>query len=442
MFHTLAADEKLYGGAAGGGKTAAIVAEGVTLGLEYPGIPVDFFRRTIPELKGTILPEIYKQCGSYIDAGHMKWQGQDRRFVFMNGGRLNGAATPGSVLNLNFLDTDNDIYRYQGREMPVQLFDELTQFHWAWIEYLMTRNRTSNPDWPVIFAAGTNPGGIGHGAVKSRYVDVGPPETVYMDPSTRRTRVYIPAKVDDHPSEAFRKSYGKVLDAISDPALRKALRDGAWNVFAGQVFTEFRYDVHTCDPFSIPEHWQRWRSMDYGNKNAILWYAHDPQNDRIYVYREYRTEVFVSVGEKSRNIRQLEAGENISYGLADPSIWNGQGDHETGKSVGELFESEGIKWIPANNDRAAGKAIVHEKLAIAADGKPKVIFFRTCTSVIRTLPDLPYDKNRTDDVDTHADDHDYDTLRYGLMAQAKRPVKTHTRPPRPQRSFMVNQARR
>lgn len=427
-FHQAVADEKLYGGAAGGGKTAAIVAEGITLALEYPGIPVDFFRRTIPELKGTILPEIYKQAGAYIDAGHMKWHGQDRKFTLSNG----------STLNLNYCDTDNDIYRYQGREMPAILMDEMTQFAQAWIEYLKTRNRTSNPSWPVVFMAGTNPGGISHGYVKRYFVDIAAPETIYTDPSTGITRVFIPAKVDDHPLEAFKESYGKKLDAITDPTLRRALRNGDWDVFEGQVFTEFSRDKHVVDPFEIPEHWRRWRSMDYGNKNSTLWYAQDPATERVYVYREYRTEEYVTVDEKAKVIKDLEAGEQIAYGLADPALWNGSGNHNDreGKSVAEMFSDAGVHWQPAQNDRKAGLAMVHDMLALAADGLPKLQFFSTCLSIIRTLPALPYDKHKVDDVDTDADDHDYDSLRYGVMKFKQAKPQAHRREVK-RRSFRV-----
>ncbi len=408
VFHTMVADEKLYGGAAGGGKTAAIVAESGTLALEYPGIPINLFRRTIPELKATIIPEIQKQFGAYIQAGHMVWHGQDRKFQLDNG----------SSLILNYLDNDNDIYRYQGSEMPIIGVDELTQFPQAWIEYLLTRNRTSNADWPVLFMAGTNPGGIGHGWVKNRFIDPMPPETIHTQQLDEGsvTRVFIPAKVDDHPIEKFRTDYSRKLSAISDPQLRRALRDGDWDVFAGQVFKEFKRDVHVIDPFNIPSHWQRWRSMDYGNKNSVLWYAQDPASERIYVYREYRTEEFIKVSEKAQLIKQFEAGEDISYGLADPALWNGQGDHNTGESVAVMFQRELVHWMPANNDRKAGLAVVHDKLGIGGDGLPKLQIFSTCLSLIRTLPSLPYDKIRVDDVDTKADDHDYDSLRYGLMA--------------------------
>jgi hypothetical protein len=420
VFHQAVADEKLYGGAAGGGKTAAIVAEGGTLALEYPGIPINLFRRTIPELKATIIPEIQKQFGAYIRAGHMIWHGQDRKYVLSNG----------SSIILNYLDNDNDIYRYQGAEMPIIGVDELTQFPQAWIEYLRTRNRTSNPDWPVVFMAGTNPGGIGHGWVKARYIDPVAPETVntiQLDEGQTRTTIFIPAKVDDHPIEKFKTDYKRTLMAISDPQLRRALKDGDWDVFAGQVFSEFRRDDHVIDPFNIPSHWQRWRAMDHGNNNSVGWFAQDPATDRIYMYREYRTTDYTTIGEKARIIKQLEAGETISYGLADPSIWAaGQGDHATGKSLAQMYIDEGVTWMPANNDRKAGLNVVHERLRIQKDGKPGIQFFSTCVSLIRTLPSLPYDKIRVDDVDTKADDHDYDMLRYALMAFKKAHKKTNT----------------
>lgn len=417
-FHMAVADEKLYGGSAGGGKTAALVAEGVTLALENPGIPINFFRRTIPELKGTILPEIHKQCGDYINAGHMTWHGLDRQFKLANG----------STLNLNYLDTDNDIYRYQGTEMPVILIDELTQFPWAWIEYLKTRNRSSNPDWPIIFAAGTNPGGIGHGAVKTRFIDIGPPETLHTDPITGETRIFIPAKVDDHPLKEFRDSYRKKLDAISDPQLKKALRDGEWDVFSGQVFTEWRREKngkpwHVVKPFVIPDHWIRWSGYDHGYNTyaAQLWFTKDPQSNRIYIYRElYVTQTGVT--EVARLINQYENGERVLPKMADPAIWKGAGNQNTGQTVADMFAKEGILFTPANNDRIAGKQAWHDALSTAPDGLPKLQVFENCTELIRTLPSLPYDKHRVEDVDTQAEDHLYDAGRYALINQ--RPAKT------------------
>lgn len=416
VFHTTTADQKLYGGAAGGGKTAAIVAESVTLALEYPGIPINLFRRTIPELNKTIKMELNRQCGAYIKAGHMIWHGQasgeheGRSYEFSNG----------SSIILNYCDNYADVFRYQGSEMPVLGIDELTQFPQDWVEYLLTRNRTSNPAWPVLFIAGTNPGGIGHGWVKSQFIDAAAAEQIHevdLGDGYKVTRVFIPAKLSDHPDEKFRQSYGKQLAAIADPTLKRALRDGDWDVFSGQVFSEWRRHLHVVEPFSIPDHWPRWRSMDYGNKNSVYWFAQDPASQRVYIYREYRTEDYVTIEDKAAYIKDMEAGENIRYGLADPSIWGGSANHNDreGKSVAEMFAAAGVQWQPANNDRSAGLALVHHMLATATDGLPRVQVFSSCLSLIKTLPALPYDRFKVDDVDTHADDHDYDAFRYGLM---------------------------
>ncbi|WP_158437780.1 terminase large subunit domain-containing protein [Naasia lichenicola] len=415
-FHTAVADEKLYGGAAGGGKTAAIVAESITLALEYPGIPINLFRRTIPELNKTIRPELMKQTRDYMKAGHIVYHGQasaeyeGRSYVFENG----------SSITLNYLDNASDMFRYQGSEMPVIGVDELTQFPFDWIEYLQTRNRTSNAAWPVIFMAGTNPGGIGHGWVKKHYIDIGEwgkVQEIRLPDGSFTTRVFIPASLDDHPDERFRTDYNKQLQKISDPQLRKALRYGDWDMFAGQVFTEWSRRTHVVDPFAIPDHWKRWRSTDYGNHNSVGWFAEDPASEHVFMYREFRLDEYKTIDYKASVIKDLEAGEDIRYGMADPAIWNGSADHndQQGKSIAELYEAAGVKWQPAVNDRKAGLEVVHKALQPMADGIPMLQVFSTCTSMITTLPDLPYDRHKVDDVDTGADDHDYDMLRYALM---------------------------
>lgn len=419
LFHTSTADEVLYGGSAGGGKTGALVAEAITIALRYPGIPVDIFRRTIPELKQTIMPEIYKQAADYIKAGHMTYHGQDRRFVLSNK----------STINLNYCDTDNDVYRYQGTEMPCLFIDELTQFPQAWFEYLKTRNRTSNPDWPVIVRAATNPGGIGHGWVRNYFIDSAQPEHIYTDKETKLTRVFIPAKVSDHPIEKFRDDYTKKLLGISDEQLRRALLEGDWDVFAGQVFKEWSREKHVVEPFSLPDHWQKWFSYDHGYNSfaAGLWFAKDPIEDRTYIYRElYLTEH--TVKDISSIIKLSDNYEDISIRYADPAIWKGAGNQNTGETVAQMFLQEGMSFQPANNDRIAGKNAWHDMLSPHKDGKPKLQIFSSCVNLIRTLPSLPYDLHRVEDVDTKTEDHLYDAGRYGLVNQIRPAPERKLRP--------------
>lgn len=412
-FHTSVAFETLYGGAAGGGKTAAIVAEAVTYALEYPKARIYVFRRTIPELKQSIVPEMYKQCADYMNvAKGMHFSAQDRRFVFNNG----------STIQLAYLETEADKYKYQSAEIHLLLFDELTHFMQDEYEYLKTRVRGTG-GYPLKVMSATNPGNIGHGWVKSYFIDVAPAEELYTD-KQGRTRIFIPAKVTDHVSKEFIKSYSANLQAISDPDLRRALLDGDWDLFAGQAFSEWKRETedgkpyHVVEPFPIPDHWTKWFAYDWGFNTyaAGVWIARDPAEDRMYVYREFY-EHAMPVSQQAETILMLDKTEGIRMRLADPSVWQHHGNVETGENVAKIFEKAGLIFQPANNDRKAGKNAIHEALAAAPDGKPRLQVFKNCTNLIRTLPSLPYDKNKPEDIDTKTEDHLYDALRYGLINQ-------------------------
>jgi hypothetical protein len=420
-FHTSGADETLYGGAAGGGKTAALVAEGVTVCLEHPGITVYIFRRTIPELKATIIPEVHRQCAAYIKHGHLVWHGSDRQFRFRNG----------STLQLAYCDSPTDIYRYQGVEIPVLLIDEVTHFPFDWYEYLKTRVRSTRADWPKKIMAATNPGNIGHGWVKERFLKPMAPETLYTEPNSKKTRIFIPAKVDDHPDALFREQYKGTLSAIVDDHLRRALLEGDWNQFEGQVFTEWSREKHVIDPFEIPEHWVKWFGYDWGIGNgayaAGLWFAKDPGNNRTYVYREfYETGMVTSL--QGETIKMME-NENIRIRFGDPSIFKSRPNVESTETINDIMQKQGLKFTPANNNRLHRVNVWHEMLAPAEDGLPKLQVFSNCYNLIRTLPDLPYDKHKVEDVDTLAEDHLYDAGGYGLVgavtAKAKKPKREH-----------------
>lgn len=410
-FHTSKAFETLYGGAAGGGKTAAIVAEAVTYALEYPKARIYIFRRTIPELKQSIVPEIYKQCAGYIDSGGMKYNSQDRTFILRNG----------SINQLAYLENSADMFRYQSAEIHLLLIDELTHFTQEEYEYLKTRVRSTG-EHPLKVMCATNPGNIGHGWVKSYFIDVTQPEQIYTD-KAGNTRMFVPARVSDHPIEAFRTTYARQLESISDPDLRRALLKGDWDIFSGQVFTEWDREkdgqpYHVVDPFPIPNFWTKWFAYDWGYNTYAggLWLARDPSTTRMYVYREYYAHA-VAASVQADTINNLAGEENLVTRWADPSLWKQHGNVETGESVAVIFQKAGLIFQPANNDRKNGMNAVHEALAPLPDGLPGLQVFSSCINLIRTLPALPYDPHKPEDVDTRSEDHLYDCLRYGLVNQ-------------------------
>lgn len=412
-FHKSEAFETMYGGAAGGGKTAAIVAEAVTYAMRWPRARIYIFRKTIPELKQSVIPEIYKQCSDYINiAKAMHYNAQDRTFVFANG----------SIIQLAYMENPADKYKYQSAEIHLLLVDELTHFTLDEYEYMKTRVRSTGQH-PLKVMAGTNPGNVGHGWVKSYFIDIAPPETIYTD-KNGNTRQFIPAKVSDHPSPDFVKTYTKVLEANSDPNLRRALLDGDWDVFAGQAFEEWRRDNddgkpwHVIQPFEIPRHWTKWFAYDWGYNSfaAGVWLAKEPSTERIYMYREFY-EHALAASKQAERIQMYSSDENLTMRLADPSLWKHIGSAETGETVAAIFERSGLVFQPANNDRKAGKNAVHEALAPMPDGLPGLQVFSNCVNFIRTFPNLPVDINRPEDIDTRSEDHLYDALRYGLMNQ-------------------------
>jgi hypothetical protein len=156
--------------------------------------------------------------------------------------------------------------------------------------------------------------------------------------------------------------------------------------------------------------------------------------DRTYIYRElYLTEH--TVKDISNQVKMLDNYERVGIRYADPAIWKG-GSSNTGETVAQMFINEGISFTPANNDRIAGKNAWHDMLAPHKDGKPKLQIFSSCINLIRTLPSLPYDLHRVEDVDTKSEDHLYDAGRYGLVNQIRKTPDAKVQQYKPL-SFMV-----
>ena len=244
---------------------------------------------------------------------------------------------------------------------------------------------------------------------------------------------YIPALAIDNPY--LSEDYIYELEQKPEK-LRRALLEGNWDAFEGQVFTEFTDDpehygdrrrTHVIDPFEIPAHWRRYRSFDFGYSRpfSVGWWAVD-EDGVLYRYRELygcppghaNEGVRWTPREIAARIRDMEraAGEARVMGIADPSIF----DASRGESVAEQMSAEGVYFEPGDNERLAGKMQVHYRMAFDAGGYPQMYVFSTCREFIRTIPALSYDEMHVEDIDTDGEDHIYDETRYMCMA---RPIK-------------------
>lgn len=438
----LAAAERcvLYGGAAGGGKSWAIVIDPLRTAHMKAHHAITF-RKTNDELRDLIA--MSKEIYPLVIPG-AKFLEQKSTWQFPNGG----------THWYRYLDRDDDVKAMQGQAYTWVGFDELTQWSSPFVfDYMRSRVRTTDPAIRPYLSirATTNPGNVGHAWVKKFFIDPAPANTAFpvIDVETGQVRVhkrgpnkgkplfycrFIPAMLSDNPYLFEDGDYEANLLSLND-VQQKQLLEGNWDIAEGAAFTEFDRTVHTCAPFDIPAHWTRFRAADWGHRAfaCCLWFAVDGDGN-LYVYRELYAKGKLA-DEFADMIVQLEAGENIQYGVLDSSCWHQRGD--TGPSIAESMIKRGCFWRPADRSpgsRVSSKQEVHRRLHIRElpdeiSGEPKrkanLTIFNNCLNIIRTLPTLPIDKNNSEDIDTDSEDHAYDALRYGC---ASRPIGRIMRP--------------
>lgn len=436
--------EALYGGAAGGGKSDALLAEALRQ-VHIPHYRGIVFRRTFPQLTDLVdrSREVYGTAfpkASYNETKHV--------WTFPSGAKI----------YFGNMQRDEDRFNYQGKHYDFIAFDELTQFTWVQYSYLMSRNRPNGPGTRVYIRASANPGGVGHGWVKDRFITAAPPLTPIVGEydvvtpegkriTLRRSRIFVPSTVFDNRRLLENDPNYLANLAMLPEAEKNALLYGSWDSFDGQVFMEWRNDpahygdmqwTHVIDPFPIPAHWRIWRGFDFGYAKpfAVGWFAAD-EDGRLYHIKEYygcdgtpNKGVKMNPVDIAAQIRRIEkedpmlAGRRIT-GIADPSIF----DESRGESVARMMERAPnfIYWQGGDNTRIAGKMQFHYRLAFDTDGIPMFYCFSTCKHFIRTIPALVYDEKHVEDIDTDGEDHIYDMVRYVFMEHTISPRKNEIR---------------
>ncbi len=399
-----------YGGAAGGGKTDALLMAGIIAGLTYPGINVGYFRREYPQLEGP---------GGAIMRSHELMSGWAR----WNGGLRRWTLPTGSIMQFCHCKAETDVYSYQSQQFDVLLLDEATQFLRSQYRYLVTRNRATRDGVTPFMALATNPGNIGHAWFQTEFIDIGPfeePHEVEVEPGEFETHIFIPAKLsDNHVLERRDPEYRRRLQAQPE-IVRRQLLDGDWTAFSGQYYPEWRRDIHVVRPFALPHWWKRFRSLDYGlDCCACYWWAVG-QDGRAFVYRElYQPNLNLSQAAQ-RILQMTPTDERISYTVASPDLWNRRQD--TGIAGYEVMTRAGLHGlVKADDRRVPGWRVLREHLAPYTDehGKPaaRLQVFETCPNLIRTLPGLIHDEHDPEDVSDECEDHGPESIRYGVMSR-------------------------
>ena len=403
----LASSEKdvLYGGAAGGGKSFAMLIDP----LRYCHIKAHralIIRRSMPELRELIdkSRELYPNAfpGAKFKEVEKLWQ-------FPSGAKI----------EFGFLERDAVVYRYQGQAYSWIGFDEIThlptEFGW---NYLASRLRTTDPELPTFLRCTANPGGVGAQWVKKRYVEPSGYNKSFIG-SDGLSRKFIPALLQDNPYLAEDGEYERMLQSL--PAIqRKQLLEGNWDISEGAAFAEFDPNIHVIPPFDIPTYWERFKGIDYGyaSESCCLWATIDPEDKTIIIYKELYKKGLTG-DALADTITAMEESEVKSIGgVLDTAAWSRTG--YTGPTIGEILVQKGHKLRRADKNRIAGKIQIHESLRPNRDtGRPRLQISSTCVNLIKELQGIPLSKSNPEDVDTHAADHAYDALRYMLMSRPR-----------------------
>jgi phage terminase large subunit len=470
-FHASPAKYRLFGGAAGPGKSKALLMEAILQANDYAGANTLLLRRTFPELEQSLLlyfrrdipRELYE---SFNESKHLvTWHN-------------------GSTTRFGYCQRENDVYQYQGAEFVFIGIDELTLFTLRQWQFLTSRNRCPIPGAFPCMAGATNPGNIGHAWVKSLWIDRQPASGMEnpaeYDPADYE---FIPARVSDNPIYAGDESYLKTLRALPSH-LKRAFLDGDWEVFAGQYFDRFDFARHVlrAEEIDWKPWWPRWISIDWGFEHpaAAYWhaalpaaaaenfaadsdagfysrYAHadprgfaesrsenppaeqarlNPEDNarRVVTYREFVTRHTAPRDLAREIVARSLAGdlcggasrEKIDVIYLSPDAFARRTDEASiAEQMGDVFVAAGLpRPIPADDDRVGGWMLMYQMLDAG-----EWLLTENCVELIRTIPSLVRDTARIEDVAKMDGDDPTDAARYGLKSRYANRRAGQGRPP-------------
>lgn len=441
--------EVFFGGARGGGKTDGVLGKWALKERRYGRyFNAMMFRRTSVSAEDAIerSKEIYGPLGG-------KFREHPPRWRMPNGGRVSFA----------YLESISDANEYQGRNVTDAWVEEAGQYpEFAPIQRLYGVLRSSF-GVPVQLILTANPGGAGQHWIRHRY-ELHPfprrPKVIRQsinDGSEHRIAV-IPSRLENNRILLQRDpGYPSRLHLVGSAQLVKAWLEGDWTAIEGAFFSEWSNEKHVLAPFSIPSHWLRFRSGDWGSYSpfSIGWWTvvgdeyhadkdHVLPRGALVRYREW----YGTVGGKltaeqvGHGIAEREKNDpKLGYGVLDPAAFAEDG----GPSIAErmnsvLLANKCAAFHHGDNKRVtrvAGDATKAGPMGgwdqlrarlIGENGVPMIYCFSTCGDSIRTIPVLQHDQTRAEDLDTDAEDHAADDWRYAAMSRPW--VKTISQAPK------------
>lgn len=450
LFHlSCDVDELLYGGEAGGGKTAALTAESLRQ-VNNPNYQAIIFRRTNDELE-----QIKIEARKMFPAAGGVFRESDNTGIFKSGARI----------YLRYMQYEQDRLKYQGREFQYIAFDELTHFTESQYTYLFHRCRTSDPSLNCYIRSSANPGGPGHAWVKTRFIDKVPatpsrepnpkwywrgPDPEDVDPEAGEwierevpsgtkdsfSRAFIPASRFDNPTlmEADPR-YEARIRAMSDPIMAQAILTGNWDLFVGQFFTRFRKQIHVIPADTeIAFWWTHIRGLDRGFAAPFCceWMSVDDEgnvyfHDELHVREKSPRWLCEQIHKKTGDMRIDYTYGGRDFWVRNPMAWNREDTPEfVAKHEAAAFGAGGINIIAANQDRKQGWALMHRMMDWEGEVSPEsmkhkftvpprfFILSGKCPNLERQIMSVVRDEHNVEDIPDGGDDA-LEAARYALM---------------------------
>jgi len=455
QLHFLATNyaEVLYGGARGGGKSAALIidaalhvrrwsydGEGKVVierqSIDYPEYSALILRRTFQDIYRNFKPmcdKVYPKLGGV-------WREKTQCYTFPSG----------ATIYLGYCDSDDDVGKYIGGNFHYLGIEELNQFPERWIKDIGGSIRTTNPELIPLKRYTTNPGGLGHIWIKRRFIDMCPPVRGEMVSSKKHgidyhaltpgepitdedgnVRWFIPALVFDNPALVDNdQNYISMLKSL-DPVKRKMWLLGDWDEMSGLFFDTWNPAFHVIhqEEFKLePDNCRIYRCVDYGTAApfACLFVQVDREGKMVVFDEIYKAGLTASMQAKAifeRTLWWKLSEDMIALTVVDPAMKTATQDGgHTLKSVIEIYYENGIDHVALGvNARVPGWAVMKDYLQVPdfREGeeiqRPFLVFTNNCVNAIETIPTLIRSKKDPDDLDTHSEDHAADALRYLLM---------------------------
>lgn len=412
VFLNLNTLEAFYGGAAGGGKTDALLMAALQY-VDVPGYSALLLMKTFADLSKP--KALMDRAHEWLSGSGARWRGDLKRWEFPN------VAGPPAVLDFGYCQTDQDKYNYRTAEYQFIGIDELTRFQQQTYTYLFSRLRRlkTASHIPIRMRSASNPaqpGEPGMEWVEARFIpeDFDPeiesqtePRALIkpgIDDKSGRTieRYFVFARLEDNPhldAVEYELSLSE-LDSVSFEQLRKGdwrIRqrgDIYWMFDPRYVFVPWRRWASVFGVANIPHHWRVTVSQDQGTSDehigATSWFAtaaaDSPVKDMVAMFRamisveqsptEVADAMLTLMGARSKPLEPANedlAPDNYG-GIAERSrVEHWLNSHEA-KSERLEYRKQGLNFSSWTAGPNIGIAQMRDYLAIIDREKPNPFF--------------------------------------------------------------------